>query len=293
MPGKRPRPPGLSDGSEITQESSSPATSGNPKSAAGKSSRKTTALTTSKDVVKPSPKAKPKPVENRIKVGVDFGTTNSGIPAHDKSWLLAPLTDLGVAHGMSLKSDATNVEVVRNWPGGVRNNEQLEKVPSRIAFAGENEDMDEDKWGYDVPPGSQSYTWFKLLLDAGAEKTIFDNEMLTSKMDTGLGELPDDMSAEEVAVAYLSKLYQHTMNVLEKRHTASILKVTPIDFWFTVPATWQESAVDATREAAAEAGFGSRESDQLNIMSEPEAAAIAVLASAVDKYPDMIKVSAR
>lgn len=52
---------------------------------------------------------------------------------------------------MSLKCDAHDVEVIKNWPGGIRNNEQLEKVPSRIAFASENEEMDEDRWGYDVP----------------------------------------------------------------------------------------------------------------------------------------------
>lgn len=191
---------------------------------------------------------------------------------------------------MSSKCETADIEVIKNWPGGMRHNEQLEKVPSRIAFKSENEDMEEDKWGYEVPPGSQSYTWFKLLLDADADKTAFDSDQLAGKLESGLLDLPVDMTAEEVAAAYLSKLYRHTMEVLEKRYTAKILKPIPIDFWFTVPATWQESAIDATRTAAEKAGFGSREADSLNIITEPEAAAIATFSDAIDRNPDLIKV---
>lgn len=190
---------------------------------------------------------------------------------------------------MSLNHDAQEVEVIKNWPDGL-SNEQLEKVPSRYAFKADNHGLDEDKWGHEVPPGAQSITWFKLHLDANAEKTLFDSDDLTGKMGSGLSKLPANMTAEEVTVAYLSKLYSHTMDVLAKNYTTNILAATSIDVWFTVPATWQESAVAATRTAAEEAGFGSRERDTLNIITEPEAAAIAALSNAVEENPGLIKV---
>lgn len=109
-------------------------------------------------------------------------------------------------------------------------------------------------------------------------------------MKNGLLGLPPDKTAQDVTTAYLSQLYVHTMDVLEKRYTTNILKVTPIDFWFTVPATWQDLAKDATRNAAFDAGFGTRKGDELFIITEPEAAAIAVLSEAVEKNPDLIKV---
>lgn len=191
---------------------------------------------------------------------------------------------------MSLNGNLHNVDVIKDWTGGLLNNEQLEKVPSRIAFSAENQGLNEDKWGYEVPLGTRSYTWFKLLLDSSAEETLPDNDELTTKMETGILELPENMTAEQVTAAYLSKLYSHTMEAMEKRYTASILRVTPIDFWFTVPATWQAYAVEATRTAAEEGGFGSRRGDRLSIITEPEAAAIAVLSKAMEENPELLKV---
>ncbi|KAF3480439.1 heat shock 70 kDa protein 12A [Arthroderma uncinatum] len=50
-----------------------------------------------------------------------------------------------------------------------------------------------------------------------------------------------------------------------------------MEFWFTMPAIWSDKAQHATREAAKRAGFGSRPGDEIYMISEPEAAAIAAL----------------
>lgn len=196
----------------------------------------------------------------------------------------------GIAHVMTFGYDAQNIEVIKNWPGGYRMYEQLEKVPSQMAFAAENPGIDEDKWGYDIPPGVKSYTWFKLHLDADAARTIFDSAELSGNVRSVWRKVPDHMTAKEMTAVYLSKLYQHLMKELGRRHMTTVLEVTPIDFWLTVPATWQDSAVDATREAARDAGFCSRIGDTLSIITEPEAAAIAVLSGAIEKAPGLIKV---
>lgn len=137
----------------------------------------------------------------------------------------------------------------------------------------------------------KSYTWTKLLLDADATQTAYDSELLSDNMRKGILELPPDMTAEEVVAAYLKHIYQHTMDRLAKVYGAEILKITAIDFWFTTPATWQDSSNDATRNAAEMAGFGSRTSDNLFMLSEPEAAAMAILTQAIEKNPGLYKVS--
>lgn len=140
---------------------------------------------------------------------------------------------------MSLKCDARDVEVDVTWPGGPGTNQRLEKVPSRFAFAFENvgvKDMEEDCWGYSVTLGARSYGWFKLLFDK-ARKTEYDIEDVAGELPDGLLELLTHMSAKEVVTIYLTKMYEHCMEMLEQRYTASILITTPIDFWVTVPAT--------------------------------------------------------
>lgn len=193
---------------------------------------------------------------------------------------------------MSLKCDARDIEVNVTWPGGPGTNQRLEKVPSRFAFVFENEHikgMKEDCWGFGVPPGARLYGLFKLLLDK-ARKTEYDVEDVAGELTNGLLELPTHMTAKELVTAYLTKMYDHCMEVLEQRYTANILITTPIDFWLTVPATWQAGAVDDTKAAAGSAGCGTRDGDTLNVITEPEASGIAILTEQAERNPELNKV---
>jgi molecular chaperone DnaK (HSP70) len=213
-----------------------------------------------------------KPVRSKILVGIDWGTTHSG-----------------VAFVSSINCDARDVQVICDWAGGARKNEQLEKVPSKIAYAWENEGLHEDKWGYEVEPWMKSYTWTKLLLDENAAETEFDNPNLNGEMGKGLMELPLNKTAQSVAADYLRCLYDHVVGKLEKTFSKAMLKETPIHFYFTVPASWEDEANNATREAAKAAGFDSRIGDELFMISEPEAAAMAILSSSIEKNPGLYK----
>ena len=188
---------------------------------------------------------------------------------------------------MTKTDDAWEVKVVDNWPG---TGEKLEKIESRIAFAKENPGWEADRWGRDIPAGAKSYTWTKMLLDADAIATKYDSKVLSGKLDHGLLDLPEGMSPEEVVTAFLLNFRVHVMSELEKTHGTATVKITPIDFWFTVPATWQEVAVATTREAAINAGFCSRKDDTLNFITEPEAAAIAILSYHTTKNPYLLRV---
>jgi molecular chaperone DnaK (HSP70) len=128
----------------------------------------------------------------------------------------------------------------------------------------------------------KSYSWTKLLLDKGADATEFDDpdlQDLVKSQGDGLMKLPFHKTPTDVAGDYLWEIYKYFMNELEKRISPEILRVTPMEFWFTVPAMWGDKAKDATRQAALKAKFASRLGDRLYMIPEPEAAAVAILKS--------------
>jgi hypothetical protein len=125
-----------------------------------------------------------------------------------------------------------------------------------------------------------SYSWTKLLLDQGTPLTQYDDSTLETASQTGILKLPTGKTAVDVVADYLSEVYQHILKTISKNITEADLRITPLEFWFTVPAIWSDRALDATRTAAQRAGFGKsslRPMDQIFLISEPEAAAVTAL----------------
>jgi hypothetical protein len=127
-----------------------------------------------------------------------------------------------------------------------------------------------------VPP-MQSCSWTKLLLDTSAADTEHDDLHLRAAIDEGMFPLPVGKAAERMCEDFLRELYNHLCSRLARSLGEQILKSTPMDCWLTVPAVWSDKAQSATRAAARAAGFGARPFDAISVISEPEAAAIAVL----------------
>ncbi|KAK2875390.1 hypothetical protein FQN49_001639 [Arthroderma sp. PD_2] len=199
---------------------------------------------------------------HKIIVGVDYGTTFTG-----------------VSYVSTAKRSVDDISVITTWPGVSRKSETVFKIPSRIAYPNENYRIQENKWGFQVESGMASYSWTKLLLDNNSQATKFDDETLAFQKEAGMPilNLPQGKDAVTVVADFLEAVYKHTINVLEKQITADVLAITPMEFWFTMPAIWSDGAQHATREAAKRAGFGSRPGDNISMISEPEAAAIAAL----------------
>jgi len=169
-----------------------------------------------------------------------------------------------------------DVVVINNWPGlSGRLTDVNVKTPSRIAYADENADLASTSVGFKVTAKMKSYTWFKLKLDRSAE-TNYDDPSLQQSEGEGVLKLPRFKSATQVCGDYMRELYLFAMMILDRRF-ADVLRITPIEFWFTVPAIWSDAAKSATQQAARLAGFGSRQGDHVNLISEPEAAAISAL----------------
>lgn len=170
--------------------------------------------------------------------------------------------------------------IITTWPGTGRDIDHVFKIPSTIAYPEENKKMGTRRWGFGVEPGHRFYSWTKLLLDKNAPLTKYDDPMLEQATKSGILQLPADKDAVTVVADYLTGVYDHIMLTLEKGLTEPILSVSPIEFWFTMPAIWSDQAQAATKEAAQRAGFGpkpGRLSDAIYMITEPEAAAIAAL----------------
>jgi molecular chaperone DnaK (HSP70) len=201
----------------------------------------------------------------KIVVGVDYGTTYTGV-----SWV------------ESTKKHLEDVQIIRAWPGPSKEASETWKTPSRIAYASENNNGNTtfDQWGYLVTPRMKSYSWTKLLLDMNAEASEFDDPALgdlARSQGDGLLKVPYHKSAKDVAADYLSNIYQYFMAELEKRISPEVVRVTPLEFWFTVPAMWDDKAKKTTYDAAKQAGFALRPGDSMFLLPEPQAAAVAVL----------------
>ncbi|EEP81902.1 conserved hypothetical protein [Uncinocarpus reesii 1704] len=199
---------------------------------------------------------------HKIIVGVDYGTTYTG-----------------VGFVTTAKNHIDDIVVITSWPGTGRHSETVFKVPSRLAYPSENYRIQDVKWGFQVESGMTSYSWTKLLLDNNASRAEYDDETLTIQEAAGMPilRLPAGKSATDVVADFLTTIYKHTMGILEKQISEETLSITPLEFWFTMPAIWSDEAQDAIREAAKRAGFASRPGDQLFMIAEPEAAAIAAL----------------
>jgi hypothetical protein len=89
-------------------------------------------------------------------------------------------------------------------------------------------------------------------------------------------DLPHRVSANKVVTDYLHALKEHIPKVLKDQFGPALDSMS-FQYVITVPAVWSEKAKAQTRTCAEKADFG-RASD-IQIISEPEAAAIHVMAS--------------
>ncbi|KAI1355987.1 hypothetical protein F5Y01DRAFT_301565 [Xylaria sp. FL0043] len=204
----------------------------------------------------------PAKVNTTLVVGIDFGTTFSGV-----SWLIC-----------KTGSTPGQPEVVSLWPTSVdnrRQNSDSQKVPTKMHY---NKDF-ELAWGFKIPTGVETIEWFKLLLleDRDLEKHLqrsshlLEAKKLLSKLRLNSGRVISD---------YLKALWNHTIEQIRDAKGPTVIDGMPFNVVVTVPAIWTDYARNRMREAAKRAGIlDERGIDKtvLSFISEPEAAAIAMM----------------
>ncbi|KAI5296056.1 hypothetical protein KEM52_005869 [Ascosphaera acerosa] len=191
--------------------------------------------------------------QTQLIVGVDFGTTFSG-----------------VAFGL-IVDQTQKEEVITEWPGAGTDAKQ--KISTVIRY---NEQGEVVGWGalqdglnHQGRPlqGIQQLNFFKLHL---GKLEGYD------EADLILKPLPEGKTAVNVISDYLRVLREAA--VIRMRKTLGELydrEERNIRYFLTVPAIWDDGAKASMRIAAAQAGFVEDPNDRrLNLISEPEAAAM-------------------
>ncbi|PHH59441.1 hypothetical protein CDD81_3201 [Ophiocordyceps australis] len=177
----------------------------------------------------------------RLIVGVDFGTTFSGVAA---------------AHA----SAPDDIEIIKTWPGG-----SSDKVPSEIAY-----EAGSIKWGFQVKADGARIRCIKLFLDRTLRLPFY-----VDNYDTAAQLQRSNKQVVDVVSDYLTQLQQHTRAILARRYGEAFVAAAQIDYVLTCPAVWSDAAKNTTLLAAERAGMGRQ--SEIQMISEPEAAAVYTL----------------
>ncbi|KAL2670672.1 hypothetical protein Neosp_014461 [[Neocosmospora] mangrovei] len=191
--------------------------------------------------------------ENLLVIGIDFGTTYSGI-----AW--ATQTDF----------DNEQVNLITSWPGSGR---EEGKAPTEICYE------DEMLWGFEVDKETTPITWFKLLLlkeeDLSPELRSSEFLLRARKMAHENGKTAIDLIAD-----YLRAIWCHTLESIAKDRGDSVLEAYQFHVVITVPAIWKDYARQDMEQAAKKAGILDPRAAGKTILTfapEPEAAALSTL----------------
>ena len=156
--------------------------------------------------------------------------------------------------------------MVQNWPvPGPAEIVTNDKVPSTITYL----DGKPQKWGYMVGEDARTFQWFKVLLEPN------------SKYDQGVEQVEDSSkllktvgkTAQEVAADYLRLIWEHTTDNIRESRGDHYERNHNLRVILTVPAIWSPAAKENTLQAAQAAGLP----DDITLLAEPEAAALAAL----------------
>lgn len=131
-------------------------------------------------------------------------------------------------------------------------------------------------------PRMKSYAWMKLLLDP-AVATKYDDPSLELTQGEGVLSTPVNKSPVDVCADFLTEVARFAYQSLAKRISPELLRASPLDFWFTVPAVWSDKAkhdtLRAAQKAAKQAKLSAHPDSHVFLIQEPEAAAVAALSA--------------
>jgi hypothetical protein len=192
-----------------------------------------------------------------IIVGIDFGTTYSGV-----AWTWA--------------NKVEQLEVVTSWQSYLPQNADCEKVQTAISY----DKSGTVSWGHDIAPTADQVKWFKLLLID--EKDLPKEVRRSNKLTEARNYLRrHNKTAISVIAEYLRLLWDHCeQRIADTISHNFVYKYARFHFVITVPAIWPQYARVRMKDAAKMAGLLDDRltgTPQLDIISEPEAAALATL----------------
>ncbi|KAF9873766.1 hypothetical protein CkaCkLH20_08876 [Colletotrichum karsti] len=194
-----------------------------------------------------------------IIIGIDFGTTYSGV-----SWVRS--------------GQPNNIEVITNWETQMSYAGDQDKTPTKILYGGPQDDA---TWGYDIPTDTERepLQWFKLLL---VDQEDLPEHLRESAKIAKARKLVHDCNKDPVEVisGYLRLLWNHAIGCITKTAGPKLVQMSRFQVIITLPAIWPSYAKSRMRRAAEDAGvLKVREAGEttLSFIAEPEAAALATI----------------
>ncbi|KAG9257923.1 uncharacterized protein F5Z01DRAFT_692804 [Emericellopsis atlantica] len=194
-----------------------------------------------------------------IVVGIDFGTTYSGV-----AWAECDTTD------------NVEIEMITSWDTDLHDCSDKEKAPTQLGF-GDGSEV--PSWGYGIPLDEDCVRWFKLLL-------LEDRDVPSEVKDSAQYQLAKSMgdkhkkTATELVALYLGFIWRHSLEAIERSVGATLVQLCKFRVVITLPAIWPAYSQQKMMTAARDSGIlAKRQAGEtiLSFISEPEAAALATL----------------
>ncbi|RSL72501.1 hypothetical protein CEP51_011897 [Fusarium floridanum] len=196
------------------------------------------------------------PIEDAIIIGIDFGTTFSGV-----AWAYSREPDV--------------MEIVTSWDAEFHHCSDVEKAPTQLWY----DDNDDAAWGYSIPADKDALKWFKLLLlkedDLPADVAKSEQLANARRLQEGAKTKPI-----EIIACFLGKLWDHAIESMKRGIGAELLSMSKFHVVITLPAIWPPYAQKLMKQAASLSGILDARScgdTTLRFVSEPEAAALATI----------------
>ncbi|KAF4339987.1 hsp70 [Fusarium beomiforme] len=188
---------------------------------------------------------KSKIADRKIIVGIDFGTTYSGV-----AW--------------AESRNPSRRTCITRWPVSIANKEgeYSDKVPTKLRYKG-----DKLEWGFSIPinaPQHEAVEWFKLPIS-------------TDRWPAGKHRKYTRWPKCRQTRHRFYLPARRAPSIHPTREAGNgIVDNTPLEFHVTVPAIWSDLAKDKTKKACEEVGISAFK-HHVHLVSEPEAAAIYAL----------------
>ena len=163
--------------------------------------------------------------ENKLVIGLDFGTTYSGV-----AYLFTG-------------TEKPEPIPITEWPGVPGANKP--KVPTLIRY--DNSPNKPFTWGYELENSLDvnKIVGIKLLLDPDHPKPLYVPQSNTKAELQRLGK-----SAVDVAADYIAAIYKHALSKIEAAWPEDYIKRLPKKFVLSVPAVWSDKAKDSTMQVS-------------------------------------------
>ncbi|KAI8684417.1 hypothetical protein NCS57_00107800 [Fusarium keratoplasticum] len=196
------------------------------------------------------------PTEDAIIIGIDFGTTYSGV-----AW--------------AYSREPNDIAIVTSWEAELNHCSDKEKAPTQLLYHSNNDAT----WGYSIPADEDALKWFKLLLlkrgDIPADVATSEQLSNTRRLQEATGKQP-----VEIIACFLRKLWNHGIESIKRSIGAELLNKSKFHVIITLPAIWPPYAQRHMKKAAGLSGILDARScgaTTIRFVSEPEAAALTTI----------------